>query len=122
MNFKKVSGVAFVIAFLMAIVLFEGIGWQYISVSTAKIVFLVSGAIGLLFNLLSFQSGKSGVVYNFFFWFGSILLFIGFTFKIMHWSFASYLIIGGLIVIGVSFVLPSNAGKKEKSEDLLDDF
>jgi len=122
MNFKKVSGVAFVIAFLMAIVLFEGIGWQYISVSTAKIVFLVSGAIGLLFNLLSFQSEKSSVVYNFFFWFGSILLFIGLTFKIMHWSFASYLIIGGLIVIGVSFVLPSDAGKKEKSEDLLDDF
>lgn len=121
MILKKLAGISFAIAFLMAIVLFTNYGRDYISVSTAKWVFMVAGALGLFLNLLSFKSGKHSMIFNFLYWSGSIVLFIGLTFQLMRWPYGFYIIISGLIVVGISFILPESLVIKDNKEsDLLD--
>lgn len=123
MDFKKFAGIAFAIAFLMAIVLFSGVGRSYISLSTAKIIFMISGAIGLFLNLISFKSGKHSQGFNFFYWAGSIILFAGLTFLLMRWPYGYYIIVTGLVVVGISFFIPERfISPEQKDSDLLDDF
>ena len=122
MDLKKIAGIAFGIAFLMAIVLFTGNGRSYISISTAKIIFIVSGAIGLFLNLLSFRTGKNGSVFSFFYWAGSLIVFLGLIFLLMHWPYSYYIVIAGMAVLGVSFILPEKLMAEPKNDsDLLDD-
>lgn len=121
MILKKLAGVAFGVAFLMAIVLFTNIGRQYIPLYVARYIFIGSGAIALLLNLVSFQSGKSSPLFNFLYWAGSIVVFIGLVFFIMHWPYGFYLLLIGMGVTGLSFLLPANAGQPvEENEDILD--
>lgn len=121
MVFKRIAAICFAIAFLMAIVLFTGTGSQYIPRSTAKIVFLIAGACGLLLNLLSFRYSKHDANFNFFYWLGSIVLFIGLTFVIMHWPYGMFVVMGGMAIVGLSFfVNPKIYNDNEKQEDLLD--
>jgi len=118
---KKIAGIAFAIAFLCAIVLFGGIGRQYISIYYAKIVFMVAGAIGLILNLLSFESGKHSPFFSLLYWLGSIVLFIGLVFLQLRLPFGFHIVVGGLIILGLSFVLPSNLVEKpQENDDLLD--
>jgi len=122
MDLKKIAGIAFGIAFLMAIVLFTGNGRNYISIPTAKIIFIISGAIGLFLNLLGFKSGKNNIVFSFLYWAGSLITFFGLIFLIMHWPYGYYIVISGMIVLGISFILPEKILEQEKNEsDLLDD-
>ena len=122
MILRKLSGIAFAIAFLMAIVLFTNTGREYISLSMAKYIFMISGAIGLFMNLLNFQSGKHTILFNFLYWSGSIVLFIGLTFILMHWPFGFYIVIAGGIIMGASFILPERLiQKKEVESDILDE-
>ena len=122
MDLKKVAGIAFGIAFLMAIVLFTGNGRSYISIPTAKIIFIGSGAIGLFLNLLSFQSGKNGSIFSFFYWAGSLVVFLGLIFLIMRWPYGYYIVIGGMAILGISFFLPEKLNDNKKpNADLLDD-
>jgi len=121
MMIKKFAAVCFGIAFLMAIVLFTGTGSEFISISLAKFIFMISGAIGLLLNLLSFKSGKHGLVFNFLYWSGSIILFIGLTFLLMHWPYGFYIIIAGMSVLGISFIVPESIIQEDENTDLLDD-
>lgn len=122
MDLKKLGGIAFGIAFLMAIVLFTGNGRNYISLSTAKTIFIISGAIGLFLNLLSFRSGKNGSVFSFVYWAGSIIVFLGLIFLLMHWPYGYYIVIGGMAVLGISFILPEKLLTAQKEDsDLLDD-
>lgn len=121
MILKKIAGVSFAIAFLMAIVLFTGTGREYISLSLAKMIFMIAGAIGLLLNLLSFQTGKHNIAFNFLYWSGSIVLFVGLTFLLMNWPYGYYIIITGLFILGVSFILPESLiSPKDNSSDILD--
>ncbi len=122
MDFKKFAGIAFAIAFLMAIVLFTGTGRNYISLGTAKLIFMISGAIGLFLNLLSFRSGKHNAGFNFLYWAGSIILFAGLTFLLMRWPYGYYIIVTGLVIVGVSFFIPERfITPSETDSDLLDD-
>ena len=122
MMIKKFAGVCFGIAFLMTIVLFTGTGSKFISMSLAKYIFMISGAIGLLLNLLSFKSGKHGPVFNFLYWSGSIVLFVGLTFVLMRWPYGFYIIVAGMSVLGVSFIVPESIIEHEnKNTDILDD-
>ena len=121
MILKKIAGVAFAIAFLMAIVLFTGYGRDYIPIYYAKNIFLIAGAIGLLFNLLSFQTGKNGRLFSFLYWSGSVVLFIGLTFLTLRLPYGFYIIVAGMVLLGVSFILPEKLIDNEKSSDLLDD-
>lgn len=120
---KRIAGFSFGIAFLMAILLFGGLRQNVISMSTARIIFMICGGIGLLFNLITFQSGKNSMLFNFLYWIGSIILFVGLIFLQMHWPFGFQIILGGIITLGLSFVLPSSlVNKEDKNEELLDDF
>lgn len=121
MILKRIAAICFAIAFLMAIVLFTGTGSQYIPRLTAKFVFLAAGALGLLLNLLSFRYGKHDANFNFFYWLGSIVLFIGLTFMIMHWPFGMFIVIGGMATVGISFfVHPKIYDEAAKNDELLD--
>jgi drug/metabolite transporter (DMT)-like permease len=118
---KRIAGGFFVIAFLMAIVLYKGVGREYISLYTAKIIFLVAGALGLFLNLLTFQSGKHSPVFNFLYWSGSIVLFTGLVFLQFRLPYGFYIIVAGLVVLGVSFILPASLiEKKDSGNDLID--
>lgn len=122
MILKKLAGVFFAIAFLAAIVLFTNVGREYISLPVARIIFICSGAVAMLFNLLSFQHGKSNAVFNFLYWAGSLVVFTGLLFFIMKWPYGFNILIAGLAITGVSFVLPEEwITRKEKDENLLDD-
>ena len=119
--FKRIAGVAFAISFLMAIVLFGNIGREYINPITAKYVFVGAGAIALLFNLLSFESGKHNPIFSFDYWAGSLIVFIGLVFSIMRWPFGMYILIGGLVILGGSLLLSPNRKEESKAkDDLLD--
>lgn len=122
MILKRIAAVCFAIAFLMAIVLFARVGTQYISMPTARIVFIVSGAIALVLNLFSFQSGKHNPTFNLVFWLGSIVLFVGLIFQFMYWPYSRYIIIGGLGITGISYFLgPTLITGKSDNSDVLDD-
>lgn len=120
---KRISGIAFALAFLMAIILFTGYGRSFISIEMARYLFFALGAIALFTNLISFQKGKHSPIYSFVFWAASILLFIGFIFKIQHWPYSTYIMLTGLGTLGVSFFIPSKRSNEiEKDEELLDNF
>lgn len=123
MILKRIASICFAIAFLMALVLFADFGRTYISYSTAKLIFIVMGALGLLFNLLSFRSGKQNAGYNLFFWSGAIILFIGMVFQQMRWPYSFYIMITGMAIMGISFFITKDITKEEPDENqLLDDF
>lgn len=123
MILKRIASVAFGIAFILAINIFAGIGREYIDARTARLLFLIFGAIALVANLLSFQSGKNGPVFNFLYWSGSIISFIGLIFHQFHWPYSMVIIITGMVILGISFVLPSslNSLDNQKNDDILDD-
>lgn len=121
MLLKKISGLSFAVAFVMAIVLFTNIGRDYIPVYIAKYIFITSGAIGLVTNLIGFQNNNSSPLYNFLFWAGSLILFFGLIFLLMRWPYGFYIIVFGLFVVGASFILPESLLKKKDDSELLDD-
>jgi chromate transport protein ChrA len=121
MILKRIAAIAFALAFLMAIVLFTRIGSEYISVAIAKPLFLTFGAIGLVLNFLSFRFGKHSEEFSFFFWLGTIIVFLGLTFTIMHWPFSMIILLTGFAVLGFSFIYTPPAKKSSSEEnDLLD--
>lgn len=117
---KKIAGVFFALAFLMALVLFGDIGRSYISLSTAKWIFMASGAIGLVLNLISFQVGKHPALFSFVYWSGSIILFAGLLFMQFHIPYSHYVLIAGVLITGLSFVMPSDFKDKNDGDELLD--
>ena len=119
MIFKRIASTFFAFAFLMAIVLFTGTGSQYIGSSTARIIFLGAGAIGLVLNLISFRFGKHNAGFNLFFWLGSIVIFIGLTFMMMHFPYSMVILIVGMTIVGLSFIY-SPSLKEEDDDELLD--
>ncbi len=122
MILKRIAGICFGVSFLMAIVLFTNIGIGIFPKSVAKIIFLIVGSIALLLNLLSFRFGKHDANFNFFYWLGSVIVFIGLIFLLMHWPFPYYVIIGGMAIVGFSFIYnPKIDGTNSDKSDLLDD-
>ena len=122
MLIKRIASVCFAIAFLMALVLFARVGTSYISIPTARIIFVVCGALALVLNLFSFQSGKHNPAFNFVFWLGSVVLFVGLIFQFMYWPYDKYIVIAGLGITGISFFLsPTLISGKSDNSDVLDD-
>ena len=118
---KKIAGISFGIAFIMAIVVFGGYGREYISVSSAKTIFLIAGAIGLFLNLLSFTKSENSLIFNFLYWTGSIILFTGLVFMMLRLPFYLYIIMTGMGILGVSFIVPEKTLSAKKNKDILDD-
>jgi len=118
-----ISGGAFVVAFLMAIVLFTGYGRSLISSGSARTIFMISGAIGFFVNFASFQQGKHSPIYSSVFWGSCMLVFAGLVFRILHWPFSDYITIAGLCLLAISFFLPSKrSDENKKDQELLDNF
>ncbi|PHR34170.1 MAG: hypothetical protein COA38_04355 [Fluviicola sp.] len=106
----------------MAIVLFARVGTNYISISTARIIFMIAGASALVLNLFSFQSNKQNPVFTLVFWLGSVVLFVGLIFQFKHWPYHKVIVIVGLAITGISFFLsPSLLTGKSDTSDVLDD-
>ncbi len=121
MIFKKIAGVCFALAFLAAIVLFTGIGSEWISMRTARTLFMVSGGVGMVLNLVAFRYGKHDAEFNLLYWLGSVVIFIGLLMMMLHWSFATYIVIIGAALTGFSFVYsPSIFNKEDEDDELLD--
>ncbi len=118
---KYLSAICFVIAFLMALVLFGRIGHSLVSTHTAKNIFIVSGAIGIFLNLLAYKTEKTKRSYNFWFWLGNLIILKGLIFKLMHWPYSSIIIVVGLAITGISFFYSPKIETSHKQEDLLDD-
>lgn len=120
---KGASAIAFAISFIMAMNLFGEIGRSIIPLQTARIIFIASGGVAMILNLVTFQSGKFHPAYNLMYWLGSIVVFLGLVAFLMNWPYAKTILIGGMIVVGISFFLPKGLSeKKEKNPDLLDDY
>ena len=117
---KRGAAVAFGVAFLMALVIFFGYGRQYISVQNARTIFMISGAIALLLNLLSFQATKQNILFSLLYWAGSLVLFAGLTFFLMRWPYARPIIFVGMGITGISFFFSTPEPKKEDNDELLD--
>lgn len=121
MDLKKISGLFFGLAFIMAIFIFTELGRDFISPELAVNLFLIFGGIAFVLNLISFRNGKQEPGFNLFYWIGSILLLGGMIFRLMHWPFSHILLIAGLVIAGLSFFLPKNLlDKNQKDDDLLD--
>ena len=119
---KKIAGAFFGISFLMAILLFTDYRVNFLSLYQAKIIFMISGAIGLFLNLITFQSGKYHPIYNLLYWSGSIVLFVGMVFLLMRWPYGYYIIVAGLVILGTSFILPAKfIDTTPEDSGLLDD-
>ncbi len=122
MLLKRIAGILFGIAFLLAIVLFTGYGSSYISLPHAKLGFLIFGALGMFFNLLSFNKGKQEAGFNLLYWIGTMVIFVGLVFYMLHLAFYLYIIIAGISILGLSFVYTPKIHEKEKQDDILDQF
>jgi hypothetical protein len=121
MVLKKIAAGLFVLAFAMALLLFTNIGSGLLPLSTVQFLFLASGAVAFILNLVSFRHGKHSAEFNLFFWLGSIFVFIGLVFKIMHWPYSTYLLLAGLAVVGVSYLYNPFAERESNDEnELLD--
>ncbi|PKR81908.1 hypothetical protein CW751_00805 [Brumimicrobium salinarum] len=81
------------------------------------------GLIGFVFSILSVfldkRKSKKNPYQSFVAYMGMILVFTGIVFRLMHWPFQLLFLLGGLVLIVISYFI-----KKEKpnsKNDLLDD-
>lgn len=120
---KRIASIAFALSFIMAINIFAGVGREYISLQNARLLFMVFGGIALVLNLFSFQSGKNSAIFNFLYWAGSIVAFIGLIFHQFHLPHSLIIIISGMGILGVSFILPEGLARIDKREenDIIDE-
>ena len=115
--FKRIASIAFGLAFLMAINIFAGVGREYLSLQHARLLFMVFGGIALVLNLFSFQSGKNSAIFNFLYWAGSIVAFIGLVFHQFHLPYSLIIIMAGMGILGISFVLPEGLARIDSHEE-----
>lgn len=119
---KTIGGLAFIVALIFALNIFARVGREYLSYQMALYLFIGFGGMGLLLNLITFQTGKYHPVYNLVYWLGSIITFVGLITMLMRWPYARNILIFGMLAIGVSFFLPKRwVDPKGSNSELLDD-
>ncbi len=119
---KRVASFFFGLAFLMSLIVFTGFGSEWIPLSIAKTLFLVLGGIALILNLISYRFGKHDPSFSLFYWLGTVVLFIGLMHMILHWPYAYYILIVGMLMVGISFFVPKGTVDSTPSDnDLLDE-
>lgn len=120
---KRIASIAFALAFLMAINIFAGVGREYLSLQHARLLFMIFGGIALALNLFSFQSGKNSALFNFLYWAGSIVAFVGLILHQFHFPHSLIVVISGMVILGISFVLPEGLARldKQKESDIIDE-
>jgi hypothetical protein len=119
---KLIGGLCYLISFFFAASLFLNINIG-MSGGMTLVIFLFLGALGFLFNLVSYSKDKYGnPMSNLTYWLGSFFVFAGLVFKMLHFPFSISLIIIGAAILFVSiFFLRKRANKKDDNE-ILDQF
>lgn len=119
---KLIGGLCYLISFLFAASLFLNINIG-ISAGMTLLIFLLLGALGFLFNLVSYSKDKNGnPMSNLTYWLGSFFVFAGLVFKMLHFPFSISLIIIGAVILFISiFFLRKKVGDKDDDE-ILDQF
>lgn len=119
--FKQIASVGFVLSFVTAVIVFTGVGSNFIPVRTAKYMFIAFGGIAILFNLLSFERGKHNPTYSFIYWTGVLVTFFGLVAKLFLLKYNAYIMIAGMIILGASFtVRAQRKNSNPETNDLLD--
>ena len=123
MVLKRLGAISFGLAFVMAVLMYLRVSVAGFSPGTFRMLFLAFGALGLLFNFISFATGKHSPLYSFAYWLSSLVIFAGLIFRWMHWPYSDKILIVGLIGFGVTLFIPSKREETEKADDeLLDNF
>lgn len=121
MIYKRIASICFALAFFSAIGVFTDYFSDYVSKGEAKFGVLIFGAVAFLMNLLAFRTDESSTSsYNLLFWIGTIILFVGLIAKMQNFSFSFYIIILGILTVGLSYVYNPFNKKEDDSDDLLD--
>lgn len=120
MIFKRIGSICFALAFILAMAVFTDVFNGIISKANAKYGIIIFGAIAMLMNLLSFRYDENSENNNPIFWVGSVIVFVGLIFKMQHWSFDQYILIGGIFVVGLSYFFNPFKKSDEKDDELLD--
>lgn len=114
---KKIAGLCFAFSFICMALLFVKSTTISEYRNHLKTAFLIFGALGMVFNLISYKNSKNGnTLFNFLFWVGAILIFFGIIFKMFHYPFHTLLIFAGLFISASSFII-SKFYKEEKKDD-----
>lgn len=116
---KRIAGVSFGISFFIAALLFGGLQQHVLSESFLKGIFLISGSLGLILNLFSYKKERNSAYRYLLFWLSSVILFSGLTLKLLHQPYSNPTIIIGMLLSGISLILPKDL-EVEKDEDMLD--
>ena len=123
MVLKRLGAISFGLAFLMVVFMYLRVNVAGFSAGTFRMLFLAFGALGLLFNFISFATGKHSPLYSFVYWLASLVIFAGLIFRWMHWPHSDKILLIGLLGFGVTLFIPSKREEAEKSDDqLLDNF
>lgn len=117
---KNISTICYLLGMVCAILLYthQTFGMP----NTIRIGFYVFGGMGLLLSLLQFRflPEDKWEDFNLLFWIGSLIVFIGFVTQTMRLNYASYILILGLAITGLSFFVNPFKRDKDEEDDLLD--
>jgi predicted transporter len=90
---KLIGGLCYIVSFFFAASLFLNINIG-LSSGITLVIFLLLGAFGFVFNLVSYSKDKYGTsMSNLTYWLGSFFVFAGLVFKMLHFPFSISLII-----------------------------
>jgi hypothetical protein len=91
-------------------------------VGSLKIIFLTSGALGLILSILQFrfQSEDNDGEFNLLYWLGSLVVYLGFVFQFLGLPYSYYILMLGTAVTAASFFINPFKERNENDEDLLD--
>ncbi len=114
-NLKLAANTCYLIGIFCAMLIFTGNTFSFYKV--IRIAFYVSGALGLLFSLFQILQNKQDN--SFLFWIGSLAIYLGFIGRIIHYPYANYLLITGIILSAISFIYDPFKSSN-KNDDLID--
>lgn len=124
MIFNRLSLLSFALAFISIVLVllnYRPFGLSYFILT--QLGFIGFGMMGFLFSMLSIWLDKKRpkntitMGNNPIFFVGSAIVMLGVGFQFMHWPYSTFLIIGGVLIAGLSFILPNT---EEKDDNLLD--
>jgi hypothetical protein len=117
---KNISTACYLLGMVCAILLYTH--HTFGNPNLVRIGFYAFGGAGLLGSLLQFRflPEEKWEDFNLLFWIGSLVVFIGFVLQTLHLNYATYILILGLGVTGLSFFVNPFRKDKDEEDELLD--
>jgi|GEM_PF-6629603 len=123
MKIKTIAGVCFALAFSCLLLMLLENYFKYIPRFYLIIGLFGFGFTGFTLNLLNVSESPHRVSYSIIYWISMLLILIGLLFRLMHWPFATNLLLIGCGALGFSLLMPKKRSKETKSDDdLIDNF